>query len=138
MVLAFMTVPLDYYFSWWIPTTAIAIATSLVILDTASIGSWVRRLLEFAPCVWIGRRSYGVYLWHLPIFVALSPSVGSGLHLQGWRLLSAWMATFAIAAVSYRYIEAPLLRFKSRPPAVLVRGRLTAAGHGTGSSLARR
>ena len=75
IVVALLTVPFDYYFSWWTPTTAIAIATSLVILDTVRAGSWVGRLLEFAPCVWIGKRSYGLYLWHLPVFFAVSPSI---------------------------------------------------------------
>jgi len=42
------------------------------------------------------------------------------LSLNTGRALFAWMATFAIAALSYRYIEAPLLRFKSRPPRCLL------------------
>ncbi len=124
ILVALTTVPLDYYFSWWTPTTAIAIATSLVIVDTARAGSWVGRVLELAPCVWVGKRSYGLYLWHLPVFVAVSPSAGPMLSLDTRRALVAWMATFAIAALSYRYIEAPLLRFKSRPPRFLLGGHI--------------
>jgi peptidoglycan/LPS O-acetylase OafA/YrhL len=140
IVVALMTVPLDYYFSYWTPTTAIAVATALVIVDVLRSGSWIGRLLELPPCVWVGKRSYGLYLWHFPVFVALSGLSGAHLRYDSGRVLSGWVATFVIAALSYRYIEAPLLRLKSRPPAVLIRDAPRSSRYDSvrGEELARR
>ncbi|MGA9279125.1 acyltransferase family protein [Ilumatobacter sp.] len=55
------------------------------------------------PLVWIGRRSYGIYLYHWPIFV-LVPLVGAGIAAHALRLV----AVVAVAAVSYRWIEQPI------------------------------
>ncbi len=59
----------------------------------------------------VGKRSYGLYLWHFPIFVAIDTRWGLG----HW---SAKLAAIAITAVvvmlSYRYIERPFLERKDR------------------------
>lgn len=52
---------------------------------------------------WIGQRSYGLYLFHLPVFAALEsvrePHDPINLGLVN---LGRWAATFAIAELSYR------------------------------------
>jgi N-acetylglucosaminyldiphosphoundecaprenol N-acetyl-beta-D-mannosaminyltransferase len=61
----------------------------------------------------IGRISYGLYLYHLPIFVLLG--VNAGLNLRSHaaptltHLAIAYILTFAAAGLSYRFIESPLL-----------------------------
>ena len=71
----------------------------------------VARWLESAPLVWIGRRSYGIYLWHVPMLYA-------AYHLLAWgrigNTLAGVAATIASAALSYRFVERPLLRYKGR------------------------
>jgi peptidoglycan/LPS O-acetylase OafA/YrhL len=76
----------------------------------------VRRLLSFRPLCALGLISYGVYLWHWPIYVALDRSRA---HLAGWPLLGLRVAaTLAVAIVSYRVVEQPIRRGAgSRPPA---------------------
>ena len=72
--------------------------------------SYLQRFLEYDPLVWVGRISYGLYLWHYPIF-----KVGSLLKV-GWvlQLLIALTATFAITCLSYYLIERPVLKLKRR------------------------
>ena len=73
------------------------------------------RLLESKAFQWIGRRSYGIYLYHFPIMWALE-----GLRIQGnlWNML--WVsslriaASVAVAEISYRFIETPFLKMKAR------------------------
>lgn len=65
------------------------------------------RLFALAPLLWVGRRSYGIYLWHWPIFVLTRPGLDIPLH--GWPLLSLRLAlTMMIAELSYRFVEMPV------------------------------
>ena len=53
--------------------------------------------------------SYGIYLWHLPVFDFIH--VVLKMKFSICYLLIVWMATFAIAGVSNRYIEKPIFRY---------------------------
>ncbi len=80
----------------------------LVLIVCAAHGerSFVARTLAFRPIAWMGLISYGLYLWHWPIFVVLRPErIGlSGLGLSALR----FVATFGIALVSYHFLEQPI------------------------------
>jgi len=64
------------------------------------------RLLSIRPIRWVGQVSYGLYLWHWPVQVALSePSTG----LSGWELgLLRLSVTFAATTLSYYLVERPI------------------------------
>ena len=78
------------------------------------------RLLAFAPLVALGRISYGVYLFHWPIFLWLSPA-RTGLSFA--PLLALRLATtLAIALASFHFVEEPIRRgasFRNVWPRVL-------------------
>jgi len=72
-------------------------------------------VLAHKALVWIGRRSYGIYLYHMPIF----------LYMERFRVHDSYtnfiIVTFfrfaisiAFAALSYQYIERPILEYKNR------------------------
>ena len=62
-------------------------------------------LLGTRPMVWIGRRSYGIYLWHWPALVLIDAKYGPlSAPARGLVLLGAVGA----AAVSYRFLEHPV------------------------------
>lgn len=72
----------------------------------------VAKLLAWRPLEWIGQRSYGIYLWHWPIFRL----VGEGQEELPWILLR-WGLTFLVAGASYRWMESPILDWvRGRPP----------------------
>ncbi len=85
----------------------VATATSvLVAVNVFHPGALVARALSWAPLTYVGRISYGLYLYHWPIFLALD-SQRSGL--SGSTLLAARLgATFAVAAVSFHFLEQPI------------------------------
>ena len=91
-------------------STVIAASASLVIAFLVSYPSCVlATCLKWRLFVWVGQRSYGIYLWHLPLLGLFD--------LRGWPLRDrvlgcavALMLTPLIAALSYRYIELPFLR----------------------------
>lgn len=62
--------------------------------------------LEHPVAGWIGVRSYGLYLWHYPIMRNTEIPIASA------DVLWAVALTFGITALSYRYVEAPFLRWK--------------------------
>ena len=68
------------------------------------------RLLGHPWLVYLGTISYGLYLWHFPIFKVLRH-----LGYDKWILISIGSAlSLLIAALSYRFMESPLLRLKER------------------------
>lgn len=81
-----------------------ATAGLLGCLHVASEGSVLRRILASAPMIYVGKRSYSLYLWHWPIFVLLRWTLGLETPNQ---LMAALVATFLAAEISYRLIERP-------------------------------
>ena len=96
-------------------TALAACATGGIILDILAGGSWVTRWLELGWLVRIGWVSYGVYLWHFPVFVQLGVirQPGESAAPLG-RTLLAWAVTFAIAGLSYWLVERRFLANKPR------------------------
>ena len=67
------------------------------------------RVMSWAPLVWVGLRSYSLYLWHWPIFMVTRPELD--VPLSGFPLFVFRMVlTFGAAEMSYRYVETPLRR----------------------------
>jgi len=82
-----------------------AIISVGLILSLQTAGP-VRSLLATAPLVAIGRVSFGLYLYHWPVFVVLD---AQRTGLDGWRLGTLRMAvTIAITVVSYHLLEVPI------------------------------
>lgn len=75
-------------------------------------------LLSWRPLAWIGLISYGIYLYHNRLLVAIdSHHVVDGnrwLHLV-WLSLTTLVVVVIVAAISYYLVERPILRFKERP-----------------------
>jgi peptidoglycan/LPS O-acetylase OafA/YrhL len=79
-------------------------ATAVVILHLAS-NPRACSALQRRELVYVGRISYGMYLWH-PILIAALGASGA-------------LAALPIAAASHRFVEQPFLRRRSQEPAVL-------------------
>jgi hypothetical protein len=93
---------------------------------------FLARALSIAPLVWLGRISYGVYLWHWPLFALINvESTG----LTGGGLLAArFAATIAISAVSYVLVEQPIRTGRWPWPRTRPRIALRPAGAGLGAT----
>jgi peptidoglycan/LPS O-acetylase OafA/YrhL len=96
--------------------TAVAAAALVagVILDS---GQPVARLLSTRPLVGIGRISYGLYLWHWPVYLALD---GERTGLHGYVLAALRVGvTGVLAGASFVLIERPAQRLRVQPRLVL-------------------
>src|SRR5215212_7677091 len=82
--------------------------TVLVVATLAHPASWLGPALGWAPLRWLGVRSYGIYLWHFPIIVLTTPTVQRSVNLP-LQILQV-VATIAVAALSWRFVEEPIRR----------------------------
>ncbi len=91
-------------FPW--PWAALPVVGTLLVIEgaTAWPGHWLRRLLATSPMVWVGKRSYSLYLWHWPVYVLMRWTLG--LH-TAFLFCVALVTTFILAIASYRWIEQP-------------------------------
>jgi peptidoglycan/LPS O-acetylase OafA/YrhL len=93
--------------------TLVALAGVALIAQLLIAPSGVMaRVLAWTPVRTVGRISYGLYLWHLPLFLVLDEQ-RTGLSF--WPLfVLRFAATFAAATASFLLVERPALRLKRR------------------------
>jgi peptidoglycan/LPS O-acetylase OafA/YrhL len=86
-----------------------ALATALVLAHAVvSPRSMLARFLALRPLVWLGRISYGVYLWHWPLFTFVTADATG---LPRWPLLAVrLLGTLGVAVLSYHLVEQPIRR----------------------------
>ncbi|MHA0288911.1 DUF459 domain-containing protein [Mycobacterium sp. C3-094] len=110
----------------------VAVAAVLVIAPVALDQTGpAARMLSMGPLVGLGAISYGVYLWHWPIFLLLN---GERTGSEGWKLFALrCAATIAVAAVSWWLIEQPIRDWR---PAFVPMLRLSAATAATAAVVA--
>lgn len=84
---------------------ATAFAVGLVLTVMTRTTPSLDRLLSTGPLVYLGRISYGTYLWHWPVLLLVT----SGVHAPAWvdALLTAAIAT-GLAALSFELLEQPV------------------------------
>jgi hypothetical protein len=83
------------------------IAALVIVVAVHPAARLSHGILASPPMIWIGKRSYGIYLWHWPVFLVTRP--GDDIPLTGIPAFALQVAiTVAIAAISYRFIEMPI------------------------------
>lgn len=94
----------------WLP--AVAVVSAALITGVQADGP-VRRVLSVPPLVWLGTISYGVYLYHWPVYVVAD---ADRMGFDGPPLVLAQLAiTLAISVISFYALERPIRHATSRP-----------------------
>lgn len=84
----------------------VAAGAALLVGCAAHPATHLSRLLGRQPLVWLGQRSYGIYLWHWPVMALSRPGVDVQWPL--WQLVPLQIGvTVVLAELSYRYVEMP-------------------------------
>ena len=84
-----------------------SVLTALVIAVSVTPKSMLGKALGIPPMRWIGKRSYGLYLWHWPVFQLTRPRVD--VEIDGWELfLIRMIITLILVEVSYQIVERPI------------------------------
>lgn len=90
---------------------AASLLSVVLVAGSIPFGSWMQDLLVFKPFDVAGRYSYGIYLWHWPVWLftkAMLPQWGAR-HL-GWMLLITLALTACCTAMSWKLVEQPVAR----------------------------
>jgi|SRR5882672_4009707 len=101
------------YMYYWLFAVIEVLATAIILQIFVAPTSATRSLLSWRPLVWVGTISYGLYLWHYPVY-RLSREFGVSFDqaVPHIRVVIATAATFLAATVSYYMLERPILRLK--------------------------
>ena len=103
-IAAVATLTDGYVYQWLLAlVTFLSLVAVLVAVHPAA--TWFRAILSWTPLVEIGKRSYGIYLWHWPIFVFADAYGGSVS-----RVVAALALTAVVSELCYRFVEMPVRR----------------------------
>jgi peptidoglycan/LPS O-acetylase OafA/YrhL len=83
-----------------------ALATLAIIAAVTHGRAFTSKVLSIPLLLWIGTRSYGLYLYHWPIYQIIRNIAGKPLEFHEFAL--AMVATAIITELSYRWIETPI------------------------------
>ncbi len=97
-----------FYPGGWALLPTLGAAAVILATDFSAASLPAGAILRARPLLWLGARSYSLYLWHWPVlvFLALAAPGGAGL---GARLGGVALAT-ALAAFMYAAVEDPIRR----------------------------
>ncbi|MBV1894323.1 MAG: hypothetical protein KUG57_09770 [Ilumatobacteraceae bacterium] len=84
----------------------LGVATLMLIAAVTHQGSVANRVLGGRVLLWIGTRSYGLYLYHWPIYQAIRHVAGNSLNVREFAF--AMVLTGVITELSYRFVETPI------------------------------
>jgi peptidoglycan/LPS O-acetylase OafA/YrhL len=84
------------------------ISTMIVVLALAYGVFPIVGILTLSPMVWLGKISYGLYIWQIPVLTILNRHAGEWNQIL--LLLLAVASTLALGALSYYWVEQPARR----------------------------
>ena len=87
-------------------TLLCSILTLMVIAACVQPQGMVARALSAELLVWVGKRSYSIYLWHYPLLLLMNP-VANISDTPWWQYILQVLVVVAVAECSYRFIETP-------------------------------
>ena len=87
-------------------TLLCSILTLMVIAACVQPQGMVAHALSAEPLVWVGKRSYSIYLWHYPLLLLMNP-VANINDTPWWQYILQVLVVVAVAECCYRFIETP-------------------------------
>lgn len=97
---------------------AVAVLWCPMIVAATTTARWAG-VVGWSPLAAVGRRSYGIYVFHWPVFTLLTPGA---VHLGGWvARLAQVVVIVALTEVSFRFVERPVRERRVLGAAVTMR-----------------
>ena len=107
-----------------------SLATTALVLVVVERPGRLRTVLEVPVVRWVGARSYGIYLWHWPVFLVIGQDLPVAPGGASYVLTRVWcvVVTLVVADLSYRLVEMPVRRHGFAGSARVALGRLRSIG----------
>lgn len=103
-----------------------ALVTGLLIICVQNTECIVRRLLSAKPLIWLGQRSFSVYLVHYPLLLLMNPATRT-TRIAWWEQVLQLVVILAVAKVFYHLVERPWSRKPAQQDSVAKKHVLTPA-----------
>ncbi len=103
----------SYVFTWGLSFVDLTFGCLLIL--ALEPGSWTYRVLHVYPLRWLGRISFGAYVFHDIFHHKIS--LFAMTHFGHWKIATAAIAlpsTLVVSWASYRWFELPFIRLKDR------------------------
>lgn len=83
-----------------------SVFTLMLIAACAQAHSRLAKLFSTRPLVWLGQRSYSIYLWHYPLLLLMNPT--SDVSAKPWWVYLCQIAiVIGVSELCYHFIETP-------------------------------
>ena len=92
--------------------TLIAVLFAFVVFGLANSDSGLGKALSCRPLRFVGKISYGLYIWHIPVFKVLARHMETGTRIG--RLGLGLFLAFTATLISWYAVERPALKLKNR------------------------
>ncbi len=109
VVLIMMNTHSNASWLYWGGFLIFSVLVAVIIAVASHPASILGNVLGSQPLKYIGQRSYGLYLFHWPVFLVLRPELDVPFEGLSNFLLRMGI-TFGLAELSYRYVEMPVRR----------------------------
>ncbi|MGK9344020.1 acyltransferase family protein [Melissococcus plutonius] len=111
IIMSFLFLADHYNFVYYGGMFIFTIFAVLLVAVTAHPGADLNRWLTNPVFDWIGKRSYGIYLYQFPVMVFYEAKIKNLTHFSLWHSFIELLLILGISELSYRYIEKPFKKF---------------------------
>ncbi len=85
----------------------VSVLSGIAIVGLCAPHGLLARVFSLAPLVWLGKRSYGLYLWHYPLLLLMNPPTDFE-EPSPFSLIVQVVVILAATEFSYHFIETPI------------------------------
>ncbi|MGO2891036.1 MAG: acyltransferase family protein [Enterococcus devriesei] len=113
LILAFLFLRDDLTFVYYGGMFLVSLLSILLVAITAHPGASWNRWLTNPVFSWIGKRSYGIYLYQFPVMIFYEAKVNVANHIFLHTIVEVLLIGL-VTELSYRFVEKPLRYFNYR------------------------
>lgn len=113
LLLAFLFLRDDLTFVYYGGMFLVSLLSVLLVAVTAHPGASLNRWLTNPVFTWLGKRSYGIYLYQFPVMIFYEAKINVANHAVLHTIMEIILILF-VTELSYRYVEKPLRIFNYR------------------------
>ncbi|MGO2638060.1 MAG: acyltransferase family protein [Enterococcus viikkiensis] len=113
LILSFLFLRDDLTFVYYGGMFLVSLLSVLLVAITAHPGASLNRWLTNPVFSWIGKRSYGIYLYQFPVMIFYEAKVNVANHIFLHTIIEVLLIGL-VTELSYRFVEKPLRYFNYR------------------------